>query len=151
MSDHHEPKYEHSHHAPTPISTLTGVFAILTFLMVATIVVALNPTPNTWVNNFIAVGIATVKATFVVLFFMGVKYTTKLGKLYAILGFLWVPLLLMTFCDYLTRHYEPVNGWTEEKKGWLTQGNLPKVKPHSAEKETHGSTSTKETADTQAH
>ena len=59
----------------------------------------------------VLLGIAFWKAGLVVQIFMGVKYSTKLTKLYAYGGFFWVTLLGVTLFDYATRQLEPVQGW----------------------------------------
>jgi cytochrome c oxidase subunit 4 len=55
-------------------------------------------------NPIIALAIATTKATLVLLYFMHVKYSTKLTKL-AIGGgvFLFLTLVSMTLADYISR------------------------------------------------
>lgn len=55
-------------------------------------------------NDLVAMAIAVVKATLVILFFMHVKYSTKLTKLTVIAGFVWLFIFfLLLFADYLTR------------------------------------------------
>ena len=62
-------------------------------------------------NNPIAMAIAVVKATLVVLFFMQVKYSSRLTWLWAGLGFVWLIFLFSTIGDYLTRFLIPSGGW----------------------------------------
>ena len=55
-------------------------------------------------NPVIALAIATSKAMLVVLFFMHVKYSTKLTKLTVIAGiFTFLALIGMTLSDYISR------------------------------------------------
>ena len=55
-------------------------------------------------NNVLMLGIAITKALLVILFFMHVRYSTRLTKLTAIGGFLWLAILIsLTLGDYLTR------------------------------------------------
>ena len=55
-------------------------------------------------NDIVALAIAVTKMTLVIVFFMHVKYSTRLTKLVVISGFLWLLLLLgLTFADYVTR------------------------------------------------
>jgi cytochrome c oxidase subunit 4 len=55
-------------------------------------------------NIAVALVIATVKATLVVLFFMHAKYVPKRTKLVIISGVFWLALLLfMTLSDYVSR------------------------------------------------
>lgn len=55
-------------------------------------------------NPVVALAIATAKAMLVVLFFMHVKYSTKLTKLTMVCGiFVFLALIGMTLADYVTR------------------------------------------------
>lgn len=55
-------------------------------------------------NIYIAVSIAVVKATLVVLYFMHVRYHTRLTWIFASAGFLWLIILFaLTLADYATR------------------------------------------------
>ncbi len=67
---------------------------------------------GTMINNFIAMGIATFKAALVMMFFMGLKYATKLTKMWAAAGFVMFSLMFLTFGDYATRQYETTERWT---------------------------------------
>jgi cytochrome c oxidase subunit IV len=79
-----------------------AVFAVLmvgTYLTVQAAYVDLGP-----FNTVVAVGIAVIKATLVVLFFMHVKYSTRLIWTVAAGSVFWLGILfLLTFSDYLTR------------------------------------------------
>ena len=63
-------------------------------------------------NILIALFIAIVKTILVVFFFMGVIYNTKLTKVWASLGFLWLVFLFGTMGDYITRE------WIRLPSGW---------------------------------
>jgi cytochrome c oxidase subunit IV len=55
-------------------------------------------------NPIVALAIATAKATLVVLFFMHVKYSSKLTKLTVGAGvFMFLALISMTLADYISR------------------------------------------------
>jgi cytochrome c oxidase subunit 4 len=55
-------------------------------------------------NPIVALAIACVKAVLVVLFFMHVKYSTKLTKLTVFCGlFTFMALIGMTLADYMSR------------------------------------------------
>lgn len=57
-----------------------------------------------WVNNIVALGIACTKASLVILFFMHVKYESKLIGLAVVSSVIWLAfLLLITMSDYWTR------------------------------------------------
>ena len=114
-NDHkHGNGHGHEHHI-TSQGKLLGTFGFLFIMMAATIGAAkFMPEPihsNTILMNIIAVGIAFFKAWAVIAIFMGVRYTTKLVRLYAIGGFVWFFLLFIMMADYGTRQWEPVRGW----------------------------------------
>jgi cytochrome c oxidase subunit IV len=55
-------------------------------------------------NTVVALAIATFKATLVVLFFMGARYTPRLTKVVIICGIFFLALLLsFSIVDYLSR------------------------------------------------
>ena len=57
-----------------------------------------------FVNNLVALGIACTKAALVILFFMHVKYESKLVGLAVVASVIWLAfLILITVSDYLTR------------------------------------------------
>jgi cytochrome c oxidase subunit 4 len=92
---------EHVHHVVTPKVYVVILFALLagTALTVWASFVDLGP----W-NPVIALAIATSKASLVVLFFMGVKYSSKLTKLTVFAGiFTFLILISMTLTDYFSR------------------------------------------------
>jgi cytochrome c oxidase subunit 4 len=56
-------------------------------------------------NIIIAIGIATVKATLVVLYFMHARYASRRTQLMIVSGMFWLAIMLfMTLSDYITRH-----------------------------------------------
>ena len=63
------------------------------------------------INNLIAVLIAVVKTYIVVLYFMHVKWASSLGKLFALLGFFFIPVLFSVWTDFYFRQHEPVAHW----------------------------------------
>jgi cytochrome c oxidase subunit IV len=66
-------------------------------------------------NIVIALGIATIKATLVILFFMHGKYSSRRTKLVIVSGFFWLAIMLgLTIADYSTRHAEPSRSLLEE-------------------------------------
>ncbi|MBI5707534.1 MAG: cytochrome C oxidase subunit IV family protein [Armatimonadetes bacterium] len=127
------PGQESTHHVTSP-ATFVKVFALLFVLMCLTIGAAIYAHEAhidapwfTWAMNIVAMAIACIKATYVVLYFMGVKYATQLSKVFALGGFVWVTLLLIMFCDYGTRHDETSPGWTTENKSYQSNVNLPEL------------------------
>ena len=90
-----------SHVVPQKVYWL--VFATLLCMTLITVDVAFYHFG--WLNLPIALGIATFKATIVVMYFMHVKYSPRLTWLFALAGVFWfVILIVLTFSDYLTRH-----------------------------------------------
>jgi cytochrome c oxidase subunit IV len=60
---------------------------------------------------FVALAIATVKATLVVLFFMHARHSPRRTQLVVIAGIFWLAvMLLLTLTDYVTRSWLPVAG-----------------------------------------
>ena len=97
MSEQHE----HTHHIVRPKVYVVILLALCvgTALTVWASFLELGP----W-NPVVALAIATTKAMLVVLFFMGVKYSTKLTKLTVISGiFTFMALIGMTLADYMSR------------------------------------------------
>ena len=67
-----------------------------------------------WVgwNVVVAMIVAIIKATAVVLIFMNVRNSTRLTWLWAALGFIWLLLMTGIFMDYQTRAWIDQTGWT---------------------------------------
>jgi cytochrome c oxidase subunit 4 len=92
---------ENAHHIVGPKVYVIILFALLvgTALTVWASFIDLGP----W-NPVIALAIATTKAMLVVLYFMHVKYSTKLTKLTVFAGiFMFLVLISMTLADYISR------------------------------------------------
>ncbi len=97
---------DYSEHAPTHhVTSLPVYFGIFAALMILTIVtVAVSRVDLGSLNTPIALAIAVIKATLVVLFFMHVIHSTRLTWVVIISSFMWLALLfVLTFADYLTR------------------------------------------------
>jgi cytochrome c oxidase subunit 4 len=106
MSEFHDPANvvnpEHSdHHIVTPLQY--GMVFIA--LLVGTILTVVAAKIDLGIfNPVIALGIACTKAVIVILFFMHVKYQSKLVKLTVISGFFtFLVLITMTLSDYISR------------------------------------------------
>jgi len=88
------------------IRTYTIIFVCLVVLMFATIGAALLDLGQ--LNLGVAMAIAVIKATLVILFFMHVKYSGRLVWAYSSGAFVWLAIaLVFTFADYLTRGTVP--------------------------------------------
>jgi len=81
-----------------------AVFAALLILTYSTVAVAKIDLGR--LNTIVALAIAVTKAVLVVLFFMHVRYSTRLTKLVVVGAFMWLVLLIgLTMTDYLTRNW----------------------------------------------
>jgi cytochrome c oxidase subunit 4 len=91
------------------------VFALLMILLALTVIAAFVINLGN-ANILVALSIAIVKAVLVVLYFMHVKYASRLTKIFVASAFLWLALLFaLTFGDYLTRPYLPMSrGWVDK-------------------------------------
>src|SRR5688572_9217104 len=79
--------------------TIFGILMLSTYLTVQIAFLDLGP-----FNTVAALLIAVVKATIVVLFFMHVRYSTRLTWVVVLAGVFWLGILLvLTGSDYLTR------------------------------------------------
>lgn len=92
-------------HAPiTPVSTYVNIFVALLVLTAATYVVATFDFGV--MNTPIALAVAILKASLVVIYFMGVRYNTPLTKVMVVSGFFWLLIMFgLTLNDYLTRDW----------------------------------------------
>lgn len=80
------------------------VFATLLLLTYATVHVAYQDL-GPW-NVIVALTIAVIKGTLVVLFFMHVRYSDRLTWIVVITGFAWLVVLLsLTMSDYFSRSW----------------------------------------------
>jgi cytochrome c oxidase subunit IV len=110
MTDAKE-QYESEHHIVSPLTYLTILLCLLAFT--ALTVLASYQDLGEWHiapglalfwNPVVALAIACTKMTLVVLFFMHIKYSTKLTKLTVISGFfIFLGLISMTLADYVSR------------------------------------------------
>jgi cytochrome c oxidase subunit 4 len=79
--------------------TIFGVLMLCTYLTVQIAFLDLGP-----LNIVAALGIAVLKATLVVLFFMHARYSPKLTRAVVLGGIFWLGIMLaLTMSDYLTR------------------------------------------------
>ena len=86
-----------------PLRVYWGVFLSLLVLTVVTTAIAYVDLGR--FNLVVALAIAMFKATLVILFFMHVKYSTKLTKTIVASGFLFFAVLVFfTMIDMLTRN-----------------------------------------------
>lgn len=91
-----------SPHHVTSTSVYYGIFLALMAFTALTVWVAFIDLG--WASTPVALGIATIKATLVILFFMHVRHSSKLTWVIVVGSFLWLGVLfVLTYADYLTR------------------------------------------------
>jgi len=97
-----------SHHVVSPRTYLI-VFAALMVLMVLTVAVTrLEQLQHGLIADLVALSIAVAKAVLIIMYFMHVKYSSHLTKLFAVAGFVWLVILFaFALSDYKTRDWEP--------------------------------------------
>jgi cytochrome c oxidase subunit 4 len=89
----------------SPLGTYFTVFGALMTLTAITVGVAFLNLGS--FNPLVALGVACVKATMVILYFMHVKYSSRLTKLTVVLSLFFVTILFAeTLMDYATRGWE---------------------------------------------
>jgi cytochrome c oxidase subunit IV len=89
------------------VKSYVGIFLVLMVLTTVTVLVAYVNLGQ--LNKVVALGIASVKATLVILYFMHVKYSSRLTKLVVASGFFFLFILLgLTMVDYGSREWTPV-------------------------------------------
>ena len=97
-----------SAHHPAPVRTYLAVFGALLALTALTTWIAFQDLGA--LNTPIALAVASLKVLIVVLYFMHVKGSSKLVKVMAATGFLWLLILFVLLMgDFRTRI--PVEGW----------------------------------------
>ena len=103
----HETSELHPHEE---LRTYYVIFAWLMGLLVLTVIASLIPFDKfaPGLNVIIALIIAIVKASLVVMYFMHVKHASKLTWAFASAAFLWLAIMVgLTFNDYFTRRSLP--------------------------------------------
>ncbi len=109
------PRDTHAEHVHVSMKTYYFVFAALMVLLFLTVGAAFVDFGRHWINITIALLIAMVKAALVVLYFMHVKYASRMTQIFVVGAFLWLGIMfLLTFSDYATRNQLPVSkGWSD--------------------------------------
>ena len=89
-----------------PVRIYITIFLVLLVGTTLTVVAAFYDFPWQF-NTIVALTIATVKATFVVLYFMHVRYSSRLIWVIIASALFWMAILFaLTFGDYNTRHFD---------------------------------------------
>src|SRR5512138_2552913 len=93
----------HAHVAPPSMYyKVFGALVVGTILTVLAAKVDMGP-----LNNVVMLLIAFTKATLVILFFMHVRWSSRLTWVVAVAGFLWLALLFTVVGDYMSRGWVP--------------------------------------------
>ncbi len=91
--------------------TYYGVFASLMILLAATVTIAYIHLGK--LNIIAALTIAFIKATLIILYFMHVRYSSRVLWIFVGAGFFWLGILFaLSFADFVTR------GWLPLPTGW---------------------------------
>jgi cytochrome c oxidase subunit IV len=106
MAEHHDADHIEAHEQHMGIPGYLVIFGILVVGTILTYAVATIDLD--WIfpgaNTLVALLIAFTKMTFVILYFMHVKWQSKLIWLAAVAGFFWMAIMFAyTMQDYLTR------------------------------------------------
>src|SRR5690554_6532547 len=95
---------EHSGHGAATPRLYFMVYLALMALLVLTVLISLLDIGVLGV--VVALSIAVVKAVLVVLYFMHLRYTSRLTWLFAAAGFAWLAILMvLLMSDYLSRSW----------------------------------------------
>jgi cytochrome c oxidase subunit 4 len=85
------------------------IFGSLMVLTVLTVIVARIDLGH-GLNDVVALTIAVAKALLVVLYFMHVRYSSRLTWVFVAAGFFWLGIMIvLTLSDYLTRGWLSIN------------------------------------------
>jgi cytochrome c oxidase subunit 4 len=91
---------EHAH--PTPKLYLVIIFTLMVLTVATWLIAFLN---LGIFNPVVALTIAVIKAVLVILFFMHVRYSSKLTMVTVGAGFFWLMIMItLSLSDYLTRY-----------------------------------------------
>lgn len=97
-----------SHQEITPVRTYVGVWIALLILTGTTVAVSridLGP-----FNLIAAMAIAVIKGTLVAAFFMGLRRSSSMTKLFVGAGFFWLAILILfVLTDYISRGWLPLS------------------------------------------
>ena len=100
----------HPQHQVVAVKTYAAVFAALLALTITT--VAVSKLELGEYNFIVAMTIAVIKGTLVVMFFMDVRHSSSLTKLFVGAGFFWMAILLVfVLSDYVSRGWLPGASW----------------------------------------
>jgi cytochrome c oxidase subunit IV len=122
---------EHSsEHHLVPVKYYIMVFAALMVFTILTVVVAKfdlgEKTGFAVLNAVVALTIAVIKATLVVLIFMHARWSSRLTQVIIVSGIFWLIIMLtFTLSDYMTRSDWPVEPTTPPRV--MSPGSFSKL------------------------
>ncbi len=97
-------------HPIAPVRVYVTVFLVLIALTMTTVAVSRIELGE--YNFIVAITIAVIKAVLVILYFMHVKDSSAMTKLFVVAGFFWMAILLVfILSDYLSRGWLPGPRW----------------------------------------
>lgn len=100
--EHHDNRDDH-HHIVTPATYVKAILVLMVLLIVT--VLAANVEMGI-LNVPIALAIATAKAVVIMMYFMHLKFSSKLVWIFATVAFVFVGILFaLTLSDYFTRDW----------------------------------------------
>jgi cytochrome c oxidase subunit 4 len=104
-------EHEYAHEHPDPLMSYIAVFVALLLLLCATQGAYYIPFEKwfgeQWgfLNTMLALIIASIKASLVMLIFMHLRHSTRLTWVISVAGFMWLCIMItFTFSDYLSRN-----------------------------------------------
>ena len=97
-------------HQVVPVKNYVFIFLALIALTITTVAVSRIELGE--YNFIVAITIAVIKAVLVILFFMHVKQSSSMTKLFVGAGFFWMAILLVfVLSDYFSRGWLPIPKW----------------------------------------
>ena len=98
----------HGHAGHAHIAEASMYFKVFAALVIGTILTVLAAKVDLGLlNNVVMLLIACTKATLVILFFMHVRWGSRLTWVVAAAGFFWLALLFTILGDYISRGWVP--------------------------------------------
>lgn len=125
----HQPDHEtySGHAAPHHQASLVTYFAVFGGLMLLTVLtVAVSRIDLGTMNTAVAMAIAVVKTSLVILWFMHVIHSPRMTWLVVMSAFIWLAVLfVLLFADYLTRDWKLEKTPAQANRTPITAGSRP--------------------------
>jgi cytochrome c oxidase subunit 4 len=108
----------HHAHVVQPASLYVWTYVILLAFLVLTVGASFVPVFHGHSSLAIlaipiALAIAVIKMLYVIMNFMGVRFSTKLTWIWAFIGFVFLILMFTIVTDTITRGWMHISGWTQ--------------------------------------